>query len=458
MRLIHLCSHAHVPGLTRRLLFAVLATLAPAVAASPAGAAGHTIHSVRANPNVGIVDIYTTLGYENGAAAGTGMILSRTGEVLTNNHVIRSATSFRVVDVTTHKTYSANVVGYSVSRDVAVLQLVHATHLQTIRLGRTVRVRVGQTVVARGNAQGRGGAPKAARGRVTALHRHILARDETGDSETLSNVIATNAAVEPGDSGGPLEDGLNRAIGMVTAGSTVEQSLPADVESRLGSFTELVATAVANAESRAELTASRARIVAAADESRRRIERDLHDGAQQRLVHAVIVLKLALRALSNGDANAGELVTEALQHAEQANAELRELAHGILPAALTRGGLGAGVEALVSRASVAVSVDVSVERLPAGVEATAYFVISEALTNVVKHAHAEASRVTARVERGELRVEIRDDGAGGARGGEGAGLGGLEDRVSALDGRLVVESPPGGGTRVCAVLPIADPA
>jgi len=175
---------------------------------------------VRANPNVGIVDIYTTLGYENGAAAGTGMILSRTGEVLTNNHVIRSATSFRVVDVTTHKTYSANVVGYSVSRDVAVLQLVHATHLQTIRLGRTVRVRVGQTVVARGNAQGRGGAPKAARGRVTALHRHILARDETGDSETLSNVIATNAAVEPGDSGGPLEDGLNRAIGMVTAGST----------------------------------------------------------------------------------------------------------------------------------------------------------------------------------------------------------------------------------------------
>jgi signal transduction histidine kinase len=249
-----------------------------------------------------------------------------------------------------------------------------------------------------------------------------------------------------------------RVWGVVTAGSTVEQSLPADVESRLGSFTELVATAVANAESRGELTASRARIVAAADESRRRIERDLHDGAQQRLVHAVIVLKLALRALSNGDANAGELVTEALQHAEQANAELRELAHGILPAALTRGGLGAGVEALVSRASVAVSVDVPVERLPAGVEATAYFVISEALTNVVKHAHAEAARVTARVERGELRVEIRDDGAGGARGGEGTGLGGLEDRVSALDGRLVVESPPGGGTRVCAVLPIADPA
>jgi len=140
--------------------------------------------------------------------------------------------------------------------------------------------------------------------------------------------------------------------------------MPADTEQRMLDFTELVATAIANAESRSELAASRARIVAAADQSRRRIERDLHDGAQQRLVHAVIVLKLALRGLSNADANAGELVAEALRHAEQANSELRELAHGILPAALTRGGLRAGVDALVSRVSLPVSVDVSVQRLP----------------------------------------------------------------------------------------------
>jgi signal transduction histidine kinase len=243
--------------------------------------------------------------------------------------------------------------------------------------------------------------------------------------------------------------------GVVIAGSTVEQALPADVEGRLGSFTELVATAVANAESRGALAASRARIVAAADESRRRIERDLHDGAQQRLVHAVIALKLALRALSNGEPNADELVAEALGHAEQANAELRELAHGILPAALTRGGLRAGIDALVSRVSVPVSVDVSVERLPVAVEATAYFIISEALTNVVKHARAAGARVTARVERGELRVEVRDDGIGGARGEENTGLGGLADRVSALDGRLELESPPGAGTRVCALLPVS---
>ena len=210
-----------VPGLTRRLLLAVLATLASAVAASPAGAAGHTTRSApQATPNVGIVDIYTTLGFQNGIAAGTGMILSHSGEVLTNNHVIRGATKFKVVDVTTHRTYGATVVGYSVSRDVAVLQMASASKLQTIRLGGSVRMRVGQPVVARGNAQGLGGAPKAARGRVIALHRQIVAKDESGDSETLTNVIATNAPVVPGYSGGPLEDARNRAIGMVTAGST----------------------------------------------------------------------------------------------------------------------------------------------------------------------------------------------------------------------------------------------
>jgi S1-C subfamily serine protease len=213
-----------VPGLTRRLLIAVLlATLVPAVAASPAGAAGHSTRAARAtSPNVGIVDVYTTLGYEDGAAAaGTGMIISHTGEVLTNNHVIRGATKFKVVDVTTHRSYNATVLGYSVSHDIAILQLANASHLQTIKLGGYLRLHVGQQVVARGNAQGRGGTPKAALGRVIALHSKIVARDLTGESETLRNVIATNTAVEPGDSGGPLEDAHNRAVGMVTAGTTV---------------------------------------------------------------------------------------------------------------------------------------------------------------------------------------------------------------------------------------------
>jgi S1-C subfamily serine protease len=202
-------------------LLAVLATLAPAVAASPAGAAGHSTHPVvRARPNVGIVDIYTTLGYEHGLAAGTGMILTRSGEVLTNNHVISGATKFKVVDVTTHHKYSATVVGYSVSRDIAVLQLAHASGLRTVKRGGAIPLRVGMRVVARGNAQGRGGPPKTARGQIIALHQQIVAKDETGDSETLNNVIATNAPVVPGYSGGPLENSQNRVLGIVTAGST----------------------------------------------------------------------------------------------------------------------------------------------------------------------------------------------------------------------------------------------
>jgi S1-C subfamily serine protease len=210
-----------VPGLTRRLLLAVLATLAPAVAASPAGAAGHSTHvTVKARPNVGIVDIYTTLGYEKGLAAGTGMIISSSGEVLTNNHVIAGATKFKVVNVTTHRKYSATVVGYSVSRDIAVLQLAHAWGLQTVKRGGAVPLHVGMQVVARGNAQGRGGPPKTARGRIIALRQQIYAQDETGDTETLNNVIATNAPVVPGYSGGPLQNSQNRVLGIVTAGST----------------------------------------------------------------------------------------------------------------------------------------------------------------------------------------------------------------------------------------------
>jgi S1-C subfamily serine protease len=209
-----------VPGLTRRLSLAVLATLAPAVAASPAGATGHTTQTVRAGANVGIVDIYTTLGYVNRIAAGTGMILTRSGEVLTNNHVISGSTHFKVVDVTTHRRYNATVVGYSVSRDVAVLQLAHASGLRTVKRGGAVPLHVGMQIVARGNAQGSGGLPKAARGRVIGLHQRIVATDPTGDPEKLNNLIATDAPVVPGYSGGPLENDQNRVLGVVTAAST----------------------------------------------------------------------------------------------------------------------------------------------------------------------------------------------------------------------------------------------
>jgi signal transduction histidine kinase len=224
----------------------------------------------------------------------------------------------------------------------------------------------------------------------------------------------------------------------------------------MAAFTELVGTAISNIQAREDLAASRARVVAAADEERRRVVRDLHDGAQQRLVHTTITLKLARRALQRDEVNAPALLTEALHHAEQATAELRELAHGILPAVLTQGGLRAGVDALASRMAVRVKNSVYVGRLPAAVEATAYFFVAEALTNVAKHARAGHAEVTARIQDEMLTIQVRDDGVGGAR-RHGSGLTGLADRLATLDGELRVESPAGGGTLVAAVIPVGGP-
>jgi signal transduction histidine kinase len=202
--------------------------------------------------------------------------------------------------------------------------------------------------------------------------------------------------------------------------------------------------------------ASRARVLDAADAERRRVVRDLHDGAQQRLVQTVLTLKLAQRELvENGDGV--PLVAEALSQAECAMSELRELAHGILPAALTRGGLRAGVEALTARMPIPVEVAVAVDRLPAAVESTAYFVVAEALTNVVKHSCAERAEVEAEVADGALRLTVSDNGVGGAR-RDGGGLLGLEDRLAVLDGSLEVRRNPGGGTLIVATMPIGASA
>jgi signal transduction histidine kinase len=248
-----------------------------------------------------------------------------------------------------------------------------------------------------------------------------------------------------------------RTWGAIAASTTRDTRFPPNTESRIADFTELAAAAVSNAHARAELVASRARVLSAADEARHRVERDLHDGAQQRLVHSVITLKLAQRALEKGDPSAGKIVDEALEYAEQANEELRRLAHGILPAALSRGGLGAAVESLVSRLPFPVDAAVSVERLPRAIEASAYFVIAEALTNVAKHSGARRARVSAWHDDGALHVAVHDDGVGGAR-ADGSGLLGLHDRVATLGGSLKIESPPGGGTHIAATMPLHDPS
>ena len=245
-----------------------------------------------------------------------------------------------------------------------------------------------------------------------------------------------------------------RVWGAICAGSRRAEPLPAGTEARVGQFTELAATAISNIQARSELAASRARIAAAADQERGRVVRDLHDGAQQRLVHTVLTLRLARDALPRRADAASALVSEALEQAERATDELRELALGILPAVLTRGGLRAAVDALASRMTVPVETAVSVGRLPAAAEATAYFVVAEALTNVAKHADAARAAVSAHAGDGELQILVRDDGVGGAR-PDGSGLLGIADRLAAVDGRLRIESPAGGGTLVAAAIPLA---
>jgi GAF domain-containing protein len=247
-----------------------------------------------------------------------------------------------------------------------------------------------------------------------------------------------------------------RLWGVMAVGTTRADPLPADAEARIAEFSELVGTAIANLQARSDLAASRARVVAASDETRRQIERDLHDGAQQRLVETVLKLRVACEVAETDAAAVPELLDEALDGAERAMDELSELVHGILPPVLVRGGLPSALRSLARRTSVPVDADVAVGRFAADVEATAYFVVAEALTNVVKHAHASAAWVTAHAEDGVLHVAVRDDGAGGAHAG-GSGLLGLADRLAVLDGRLTVESPPGGGTVVAAAIPLAQP-
>jgi signal transduction histidine kinase len=205
----------------------------------------------------------------------------------------------------------------------------------------------------------------------------------------------------------------------------------------------------------AELRASRARIVDAADAARRRIERDLHDGAQQRLVSLTLDVQVARRVVERRPGEAAPLLERLGKELAEASAELRELARGIHPAVLTDRGLGPAIEALAARTPVPVEIlEVPEGRLPTAAEITAYYTVSEALTNVVKYAQATRATVRLAEEDGALVVEVRDDGIGGAQAGTGSGLSGLADRVGATDGALKVHSPPGAGTLVRAVLPL----
>jgi PAS domain S-box-containing protein len=206
-----------------------------------------------------------------------------------------------------------------------------------------------------------------------------------------------------------------------------------------------------------EIRASRARLVEAHEQERRRLERNLHDGAQQRLVALAVSLRLIESRLDAGGTDSRAILTQAREELDLALAELRELARGIHPAVLTDRGLSAALDALAARSPVPVEVETPDDRLPEPVEAAVYYVASEALTNVAKYARATHARVVVAPDNGRVVVEVTDDGVGGADSGRGTGLRGLSDRVGALDGRLHVESPPGRGTRILAEIPLHEP-
>jgi signal transduction histidine kinase len=246
-----------------------------------------------------------------------------------------------------------------------------------------------------------------------------------------------------------------RLWGGMSVSSRQPEPLPTDTESRIADFAELVATAIANADARTELAASRARVVAAADETRRRLERDLHDGIQQRLVSLALTLRAAqattppeLHELQTRQSQVAEGLTGVLE-------ELQEISRGIHPAILSEGGLEPALKTLARRSAVPVELEVHAQRrLPAQVEVAAYYVVSEALTNAAKHANASVAHVDVEASDGVLQLLIRDDGDGGADPTRGSGLIGLTDRVEALGGTIEVVSPPGEGTSLLVTLPV----
>jgi signal transduction histidine kinase len=245
-----------------------------------------------------------------------------------------------------------------------------------------------------------------------------------------------------------------RLWGALMVSSELPHAFPAGTEERIGSFAELVTAALANADAREQLAASRARIVEAADAARRRIERDLHDGAQQRLVSLSLSLRLLESKLEPGTAASREL-SHARGELDAALEELRELARGIHPSVLTDRGLEAALSALAGRSTVPVKLDVNgCAKLPLSVQTTAYFVVAEALTNACRHTNSDRIEIRVAVNEAHATVEVRDHGEGGVDPARGSGLRGLADRVTALGGALEIDSPVGAGTTIRARMPV----
>ena len=247
-----------------------------------------------------------------------------------------------------------------------------------------------------------------------------------------------------------------RVWGMAVVGNSQPDPLPSDTEERVAEFADLAATAIAAAAAHAELIASRARIAAAGDEARRRIERDLHDGAQQRLVALGLKVRGAMDEVPAELDGLHAVLSDVVCGLTAVLEELREISHGIHPAILSSGGLSAALKALARRSAVPVTLDVAIEGdLPDSVQVAAYYVTAEALANGAKHAQASEVTVYARTVEENLHLSIRDDGIGGADSRKGSGIIGLKDRVDVLGGKMTVNSPVGSGTIIEVIIPLA---
>jgi signal transduction histidine kinase len=270
-------------------------------------------------------------------------------------------------------------------------------------------------------------------------------------------VLVASSGVQPTSAGrtAPIVvDGQEWGAAVVS--SSRAQPFPVDTEDRLADFARLVAMAVANAQARSDLTSSRMRIVTAADDARRRLERDLHDGAQQRLVSLALKARMTELSLPDGQDAVRAALDEIVQGLGDICEELRGISRGIHPAILSKGGLGPALRSLACRSVVPVDLNVDVPgRLPDRVEVAAYYVVAEALTNTARHAHADEVKVSVQAADGRLDLMISDDGAGGADPSNGSGLTGLVDRVEAVGGHLWVNSPAGVGTSLAASIPCA---
>ena len=281
------------------------------------------------------------------------------------------------------------------------------------------------------------------------------ARVERYDAATGTLAATVHSAGYRSAVAAPVNVG-GRIWGVLVAVSTSDEPLPDGLEQQLCDFADLVAQALANADAYEKLAASRARLVEVGDAERQRLERNLHDGAQQRLVSVALGLNMVSARLESDPQSAREMLANAQNDLAKGLDELRELARGIHPVVLTERGLGAALDALVARAPLPVEIEtLPDERLAAPIEAAAYYVVAESVTNVAKYAHASSATVSIARSNGAATVTVSDDGIGGADPATGSGLRGLAARVEALNGRLEIESPRGGGTRIRAEIPLA---